>query len=74
MDITKTLKMLMLDRDLKQMDVASEFNGTTKQNFNNLLRRNDYKFKDIVKIADIMGYNVKLQFVDTKTDKVIIVE
>jgi len=71
MDITKTLKMLMLDRDVKQVDIANEFKGMSKHTFNNLLRRNDYKLNDIIKIAGIMNYDVKLQFVDTKTDKII---
>ena len=76
MDITKALKMLMLDRNMKQIDVASRFyssetNSNSKNTFNNMLRRNDYKLNDIMKIASIMDYDVKLQFVDRNTGKVI---
>jgi hypothetical protein len=76
MDITKALKMLMLDKNMKQIDVASHFyssetNNNSKNTFNNLLRRNDYKLNDIIKIAAIMDYDVKLQFVDRKTGKVM---
>lgn len=76
MDITKALKMLMLDRGAKQIDVADKFynhetNNSSKNTFNNLLRRNDYKLKDIVRIAEILEYDVKLQFVDRKTGKTI---
>ena len=79
MDVTKTLKMAMVNRDMKQIDVAdrfysSETNSNSKNTFNNLLRRNDYKLKDIVKIADILEYDVKLQLVDKTTGKIIDVE
>ena len=79
MDITKALKMIMLDRNIKQTDVASRFytsetNSNSKNTFNNLLRRNDYKLNDIVKIAAILDYDVKIQFIDKKMGKVIDVE
>jgi hypothetical protein len=79
MEITKTLKMIMLDRDMKQMDVAdryytSETNSNSKNTFNNLLRRNDYKLNDIIRIADILDYDVRVQFVDRRTGKTIDVE
>ena len=79
MDITKALKMIMVDRDIKQIDVASRFytnetNKNSKNTFNNLMRRNDYKLNDIIKIAEILDYDVKLQFVDKLAGKVIDVD
>jgi len=79
MDITKSLKMLMLDRNIKQIDVASRFydsetNNNSKNTFNNLIRRNDYKLNDIIKIATILDYEVQLKFVDKNTGKIIEVE
>ena len=76
MDITKSLKMLMLDKDMKQIEVANRFynnetNNSSKNTFNNLLRRNDYKLNDVIKIAEILDYDVKIQFVDRKTGKMI---
>lgn len=79
MDVTKALKMLMVDRNIKQIDVASRFydsetNSNSKNTFNNLIRRNDYKLNDIIKIAGILDYDVKLQLVDKNTGKIIDVE
>jgi phosphoribosylaminoimidazole-succinocarboxamide synthase len=76
LDITKALKMLMVDKNIKQVDVASRFydSETSKNTFNNLIRRNDYKLNDIVKIAGIMDYDVKLQFVDRESGKIIAVD
>jgi len=79
MDVTKALKMAMVNRNTKQVDVAdrfysSETNSNSKNTFNNLMRRNDYKLKDIVKIANILDYDVKLQLVDKNTGKIIDVE
>jgi len=79
MDITKALKMAMVNRDMKQIDVANSFystetNNNPKNTFNNLLRRNDYKLKDIIKIAEILNYDVKLQLVDKNTGKIIDIE
>ena len=79
MDVTKALKMLMVDRNVKQVDVANRFyasetNNTSKNTFNNLIRRNDYKLNDIIKIAGILDYDVQLQFIDKNTGKAIAVE
>jgi len=79
MDVTKSLKMAMVQRDMKQIEVANRFyssetNNSAKNTFNNLLRRNDYKIKDLIKIADIMDYDVNVQLVDRRTGKVIDVE
>ena len=76
MDITKALKMAMIERNMKQVDVANRIftSENSKNTFNNLLRRNDYKLNDIIKIAGVLDYDVKLQFVDRNTGKKIEVE
>lgn len=63
LSITKKLKMLMLEKDMKQIEVAEKL-GYTKQGFNKLLSKDDYKLKDIEKIADILGYEVELTFIE----------
>ena len=79
MDVTKALKMAMVNRNMKQGEVANSFyssetNSNIKNTFSNLMRRNDYKLKDIVKIANVLDYDVKLQLVDKNTGKIIDVE
>ena len=66
MEVTKTLKMLMLNKDVKQIDVAEKF-GMSKNTFNNLLQRNNFKLNDVEKIADILGYDTKITFIDRST-------
>lgn len=73
MDISKTFKMLMLKKDVKQVDVAIQF-GMSKNTFNNLLQRNSFKLNDVIKIASILGYDVKLQFVDRESGKIVDVD
>ena len=63
MDITKRLKMLMVNRGIKQVEVAEQF-GMSKNTFNNLLQRNNFKLNDIEKIASILKYDLKIIFID----------
>ena len=64
----------MLDRNVKQVDIAGKFKGMSKHSFNNLLRRNDFKLSDVIEIAGLLDYDVKLQFVDNNSKKKIEVE
>jgi len=61
LSISKQFKIIMLENDLKQVEVAEKL-GYTKQGFNNLLNKDDYKLKDIIKIADIIGYDIDIIF------------
>ena len=71
MDITKTIKRLILEKGYKQIEIAEKL-GITKSNFNNLIHKTDFKlFNDIVKIANAIGYDVKISFVDQDTGKII---
>lgn len=60
----------MLQKNSKQYEVAEKI-GYTKHGFNNLLNRDNYKLNDIIKIADALGYDVNIQFVDRATNRVI---
>ena len=61
--IGKQLKTIMLQRDMKQMEVA-EIYGTSKSAFNNLMNQKLNKISDILKISQILDCNVKLSFFD----------
>jgi len=76
MDVSKAIKMMMLDRGMKQSEVAEQIYGTksSKNTFNNTLRRNDFKLQEIARIADILGFDMDLRFVNQDTGKVIEVE
>lgn len=65
MQITKAIKTMILNRDVKHIDVANQL-GYTKQGFSNLLKKDNYKLDDIIKIAGILGYSVQLTFIDNQ--------
>lgn len=73
MEVGKTFKKMMIDKDVKQIEIANNI-GLKKQNFNDQLKRDNFRINDVIKIADNLGYDVKLQFVDRDNGKIIDVE
>jgi len=70
MEIAKTLKKLMIDKGIKHIEVAEKL-GIEKQNFSNKLKVKNFRITDVEKIADIIGYDVKLTFIDRETGQTI---
>ncbi|MDR1538670.1 MAG: hypothetical protein LBU32_11880 [Clostridiales bacterium] len=69
-DVTKTFKMIMLDKDLKQYEVGQRLGMKDRQPFNRLLQKNDgLRINEVVKIADSMNCEVKISLVDKDTGK-----
>ena len=73
MNVTKCIKTMMINHDIKHIDVANKI-GYTKQGFSNLLKKNNYKLNDIIAIADIIGYDVELHFTDRNSNDNIILK
>ena len=73
MQITKAIKTMIVNRDAKHIDVANAI-GYTKQGFSNLLKKDNYKLADIVKIADALNYDVNITFVDRDGNDNVIVK
>ena len=48
--------------------------GKSKENIHQQFKRDNFKLMDILDIADTLGYDVKLSFVDRETGKVIEVD
>lgn len=70
MDITKTFKMIMLDKNMKQYEVGQKIGIKDRQPFNRLLQKNDdLRLNEIVKIAEGLNCDVKLCFIDRDTGK-----
>ena len=63
MEITKAIKTMIINRGEKHIDVSTKL-GYTKQGFSNLLKKDNYKLDDIIKIAKILDYDVKITFCD----------
>ena len=70
MEVSKTLRKMMIDKDVKQIIIADNL-GIAKQNFSNQLKADNFRMNDIIKIADILGYDTKLQFTDRDSGKTI---
>ncbi len=72
MQISKIIKTMIINKDTKHIDVAKKM-GYTKQGFSNLLKKDNYKLDDIIKIADILDYDVQLSFIDRDGNDNIVV-
>lgn len=70
-DWAKTIRMILLDKGIKQYQFG-ELLGLAKQDTNKLLNRQDYRINaDIARIADALGYDVRLQLIDRQTGDII---
>jgi transcriptional regulator with XRE-family HTH domain len=73
MDINKAFKIAMLNKGIKQIDLAAKF-GKSKSAFNQVFSKPDFRISQLVEIAGAIGYDVKIQLVDKDTGKVINIE
>lgn len=73
MNITIAIKKALLDKHMTQTQLA-EILGTSKQILNRTIGREVWKTSDLEKIANAIGYNVKIQLIDAQTGKIIEVE
>ena len=71
MNVKKGIYRMLLEQNKKQSDLGALLNKSS-QNVSAYLRRDDLRINnDICRIADALGYDVRLQFVDRKNGKVI---
>ena len=71
MNVKKGIYRMLLEQNKKQSDLGALLNKSS-QNVSAYLRRDDLRINnDICRIADALGYDVRLQFVDRKSGKVI---
>lgn len=73
LDINKSLKIMMIEKGIQQQELAIQLEFS-KNGFNNYLRRGSFKIDDIVNIANTLGYDTKIIFVDRATGKRILCE
>ncbi len=67
MSASKTIKKIMLDRDISVKDLAEKL-GCKPQVLSNKLYRDTFSYSDYVKIADLLGCDVKTIVRDTKVE------
>ena len=66
MNIEKEIRKILLDEDIEIKELASRLN-TSQQNISAKLKRNNFTVKDVEKILDTLGYELKIEFIK-KTD------
>lgn len=62
MDFSKEIKKILIDKDMTISDLATKLD-VTQQNISAKLKKNDPRLSEINKIADALGYNVKIEFI-----------
>ena len=70
-DFARIVRHMLIDSDTSQTEIANKLE-ITKQAFNQFLNKQDYRINaDIVRIADLLGYDTQLVFVNRKTGQKI---
>lgn len=68
MELTTPEKIkLIRDRSGLNLGELAEKADTTRQNLNNKFKRNNLYESEIRKLADVMGYDVEINFINRET-------
>lgn len=67
---TEKIRLIVNRTGLPMYSVA-ESTGQTRQNFSNKLKRGDFKESELRVIAEVVGCELKISFVDKKTGEEI---
>lgn len=62
LDIAKEIKKILIDEDLNQAELAEKIN-TSQGNLANKMKRNNFSTKEMLEIAEALGYELKIEFV-----------
>ena len=60
MGISKEIKKILIDEDLNQADLAEKLK-TSQQNMNAKLKRDNFSNKEMIEIAEALGYELKIE-------------
>lgn len=61
MDITKEIKKMLIDVEMTQAELADKLD-TSQGNLANKLKRNNFSTNELLKIADVLGYELNIGF------------
>ena len=64
------IRFLKNRRNVALVEIA-EVTGQTRQNFSNKLKRNDFRESELSAIADFLGCELKISFVDRESGEEI---
>ena len=66
MTSSEKIRMLAKRKDMNLVDIA-EKTGQSRQNLSNKMNRDDWKESELRAVAEAMGYQIKVVFVDMET-------
>lgn len=61
MDVAKKIRIMLVEENLKIIDLADRLN-TSQQNISAKLKRNNFSVKEMEQIAEVLGYNLEITF------------
>ena len=64
-NISKEIKKMLIDRDLTQSQLADMLN-TSQSNFANKMKRNNFRVSEMIEIAELLNYELKIEFIKWK--------
>ncbi|MEK4627334.1 helix-turn-helix transcriptional regulator [Solibacillus sp. FSL R7-0682] len=65
MNITKKIKMLLVERDMTATQLADKI-GTTQSNLSKKMKNESYTVADLEKIAEELGLELVIEFKESK--------
>ncbi len=72
MDVREYIKLCCVKRgNISEAELARR-TGQTPQNMNNKYKRNTFKISELEKVAEALGADLKISFVDKETGEPII--
>ncbi|MCM1039841.1 MAG: helix-turn-helix transcriptional regulator [Ruminococcus sp.] len=72
MDVREYIKLCCVKRgNMSEAELARR-TGQTPQNMNNKYKRNTFKISELERVADALGADLQISFVDRKTGEPII--
>ena len=61
-DISKEIKKMLIDRDLTQSQLSDMLN-TSQSNFENKMKRNNFRVSEMLEIEELLNYDLKIEFI-----------
>ena len=65
MDVSKKIRIMLVEENLRIIDLADRLN-TSQQNISAKLKRNNFSVKEMDQIAEVLGYNLEITFTKKK--------
>ena len=62
MNISKNIKKILIDENLTQTKKKKKL-GTSQQNLNSKLKRDNFSNREMLEIANALGYELKIEFI-----------